>query len=748
MSQNDKLLIEKGLPVLNKAQKDKLRGEWQSQTWDDMILSLNSYGKYIMLRPTGFGKTYTCACACNIGCRNKEKEKKFRITLQPDEILLNNGTIVKNKKLCDIKHKKIIFVYVSDILKQVFESYDKATNSKGIIPTDSNGNSRVIYETYNMVAGHWNDKNYLENTLDINNVGLVIFDEVQRMGAERTAEALDIAIPILEELGIYYIGATATVERTTGFDVCDKYFTYKHQNGKITHCWGEHIYTLGDCFRNGLIIPPEYQYIDEDVDKIKKIRQTRLSILQELKAKDANNTNENADIETMKQLQSAVIKNSSKIVHDTMLTLYDCGKKYINNNEELEPVKEGQYKRPNKLPKYMRFLVFTPDRKSMTEIAKNEDAGLVFGGMVKTTLKDFKEAFGRYGYRVRYTVISSYNKEEHDAVKYIDAKHIKSENDVESEKAIVPTDMVIDLIFSINMLNVGYHVEHITGLILKRWTGSNQIFYQQLGRSLSSVSDNIPVVFDFVKSIDSRGINAPLFTKDNASNKNTEYADGTNTIVYSNKNKSSKNSESDTNYAMDCNGDPVDPRKCNTLEAQYITVGMTSASIYEIEQRCNVYLDRETSKKLFNTAYELYMSKIVVFNNNLKSDVRTIMVLYEALRQSVIKQYKLQDTKNVTLNFKAFIEYLRSKQADLYIEYGMLNSYVNNTIKGTPYGFIEHEINSILAIAKTKNNNYGATIKLLLNKNDINGFKQNKEVMKLLHSKCFNIYSDIVMYTK
>ena len=108
---------------------------------------------------------------------------------------------------------------------------------------------------------------------------------------------------------------------------------------------------------------------------------------------------------------------------------------------------------------------------------------------------------------------------------------------------------------------------------------------------------------------------------------------------------------------------------------------MTSASIYEIEQRCNVYLDRETSKKLFNTAYELYMSKIVVFNNNLKSDVRTIMVLYEALRQSVIKQYKLQDTKNVTLNFKAFIEYLKSKQVDLYIEYGMLNSYVNNTIK-------------------------------------------------------------------
>ena len=144
----------------------------------------------------------------------------------------------------------------------------------------------------------------------------------------------------------------------------------------------------------------------------------------------------------------------------------------------------------------------------------------------------------------------------------------------------------------------------------------------------------------------------------------------------------------------------------------------------------------------------MYISKLVVSNNNLKSDIGSTISLYEALRKGVMKQYKLQDTKNVTLNFKAFIEYLKSKQVDLYIEYVMLNSYVNNTIKGTPYGFIEHEINSILAIAKTKNNNYGATIKLLLNKNDINGFKQNKEVIKLLLSKNFDKNNDIVIYTK
>ena len=59
MSQNNKLLEELGLPVLNEDEKAELRRDWQNKTWNDMITSLHNYGKYVMLRPTGFGKTYT-----------------------------------------------------------------------------------------------------------------------------------------------------------------------------------------------------------------------------------------------------------------------------------------------------------------------------------------------------------------------------------------------------------------------------------------------------------------------------------------------------------------------------------------------------------------------------------------------------------------------------------------------------------------------------------------------------------------
>lgn len=765
MSQNDKLLRAKGLPVLSEEERRKLRGEWQAQTWDDMILSLNSYGKYIMLRPTGFGKTYTCACACNIGAHAENGVLK-----------LNNGAEITNPKILNIHKKKIIFVYVSDILKQTFDEYDthkykvdketrkRAIKIKSLIMHDSNDDSRIVYETYSMVAGHWADKNYLIKNMDINNIGLVIFDEVQRMGAEKTAEALDVALPILEELGIPFIGATATVERATGYDVCDKYFTYKHPNGNLTYCWGEHIYTLGDAFRKGLILPPEYQYIEEDSTRLGKARHTRAAILKELNAKLANNTATNADIKDMKELESAVIKNSSKIIHDTMLNLYDCNTSLVTNKEELDEATFNQYTCPDKLPKYMRFLVFTPDRKSMVELRKDGNVGAVFGGMVKTTVEDFKKAFGRYGYKVRYTVISSYTKEERENVSLIDnyelyqeeqqalakinGTHIKSDTDVESGKAIVPKDMVIDLIFSINMLNVGYHVDKITGLIFKRWTGSNQIFYQQLGRCLSSVSDTIPVVFDFVKSIDSRGITAPLFSKTSNIKDETENADGTKGITY--KNKKAKNKKIDREaYLMDEDGNYIDPRKCNTIEAKYITVGMTSATINEIEDRCNVYQLRKNSRELYEDAYKLYMSYIKVNENTLVSDVKRVMPLNQALRLTIYKKYNdkyILNNNNLSQNFKAFIQYLKNTSKTVYIEYNALKNYVNNKESGKTFGSYEHEVNSILAITK-ENNNIGVEIKLLINKNDIEEFKNNTSVINTLREKQFKGKSDIIVYS-
>ena len=51
------------------------------------------------------------------------------------------------------------------------------------------------------------------------------------------------------------------------------------------------------------------------------------------------------------------------------------------------------------------------------------------------------------------------------------------------------------------MLNMGYHVNNLTGIAMYRGTESGIIFAQQLGRVLSSGSDKPSLVFDFVDNI-------------------------------------------------------------------------------------------------------------------------------------------------------------------------------------------------------------------------------------------------------
>lgn len=60
----------------------------------------------------------------------------------------------------------------------------------------------------------------------------------------------------------------------------------------------------------------------------------------------------------------------------------------------------------------------------------------------------------------------------------------------------------LKLLFCIDMLNEGVHVEKIDGVILFRPTVSPIIYKQQIGRALSASKDKEPVIFDIVNNID------------------------------------------------------------------------------------------------------------------------------------------------------------------------------------------------------------------------------------------------------
>ena len=60
----------------------------------------------------------------------------------------------------------------------------------------------------------------------------------------------------------------------------------------------------------------------------------------------------------------------------------------------------------------------------------------------------------------------------------------------------------LKLLYCIDMLNEGIHVEGISGVILLRPTVSPIIYKQQIGRALSASKTNHSIIFDIVLNIE------------------------------------------------------------------------------------------------------------------------------------------------------------------------------------------------------------------------------------------------------
>ena len=97
----------------------------------------------------------------------------------------------------------------------------------------------------------------------------------------------------------------------------------------------------------------------------------------------------------------------------------------------------------------------------------------------------FQKAYPNY--RVEVTIVSSEKKEYRDNAKKVTFMKRRKN--------------VIDLIFSVNMMNLGYHVPDLTFVGMLRGTVSDIIYAQQLGRVLNSGTTVSGIVFDFVDNL-------------------------------------------------------------------------------------------------------------------------------------------------------------------------------------------------------------------------------------------------------
>lgn len=202
----------------------------QAKTLDNAKELLKKYRKAVIIRPTGFGKTWMLT------------------------------ELIKD-------YKKVLYLYPSAVIRDtvVNRYYDSMLDDENnYVDDDDNIIDPETVETYK-------ELNHIDNcTLmtyaklirlsndEINNLNydLIIFDECHRLGGKKTKIATEKLFANSKKK-THFIGATATPTRMDNFDVCSHFFA-----DHITY-----IYTLYDAIQNGMIQKPNYCYATYDYKK-------------------------------------------------------------------------------------------------------------------------------------------------------------------------------------------------------------------------------------------------------------------------------------------------------------------------------------------------------------------------------------------------------------------------------------------------------------------------------------------------
>ena len=356
----------------------------------------------IIIRPTGFGKTYMMTSLIH--------EYKHVLYLYPAAVVRN--TVVE-------KYYETLDTLGQDLSDEDGNSIDPETIDTLIEMRHIDKCDLMTYaKLIRLTPAEMEDMHY----------DLIICDEVHRLGAERTREAMHMLMDINRPNGTHFVGATATPCRMDDVDVAAEFFGNRM-------CY---TFTMKDAIDTGILQKPIYKYFT--YDHVKNL---------EAAFAEAGENPKDEEIKTIIDTQAielAHLYNMPSIIKKT------CDE-YLEDNS------------------YMKFIVFFRNIKHMDE-------------KMPDVIEWFREAYPDY--TVKTLNISSRNSEEAKNTEKLDS--------------LVYTPKTIHLIGSVDMLNLGYHVD-VTGIFMYRGTSSNIIFSQQFGRALSAGTEHPALVFDLVDNI-------------------------------------------------------------------------------------------------------------------------------------------------------------------------------------------------------------------------------------------------------
>ena len=203
-------------------------------------------------------------------------------------------------------------------------------------------------------------------------------------------------------------------------------------------------YTLHDCFKNKIFKIPRYCYLPCNQDKLpKKVVEDALTAGQDIASEHYPWVKQ---VMKRKYLEMLDICSMEKSIKQT------CDQ-YVDTN-------------------YMKFICFFSRHSMLLSKSKN-------------VVNWFSKAYPDH--QIRITEVTS-------------RKKVTQEN-IDKLNALTVTDKTIDLILCVDMLNMGYHVSDITGIVMYRTTTSDIIYPQEFGRVLASGCTKEHIIFDIVDNI-------------------------------------------------------------------------------------------------------------------------------------------------------------------------------------------------------------------------------------------------------
>lgn len=408
-----------------------------AKTMNDLYEKVNKYGRCYTVRPTGFGKTYLLV---NIAYKYIEKypDKKIMYVL-PSNII---ETEIRNNK-----------GYNQDLINKYFKfvTYQALAKSVGKTGTDK---SR-------------------ERHLDLlSNSSVCLLDEVHRSAAEGFTEFYNYTEDYYGVDKVHLIGVTATPLR-------DNEAESEWIHNELFQGHRTYEYTLGDAIDSELLLKPIYCMAKFCVEELKE--------------------------EFKKKIKKSHMEMNGYFNEQDFEVSFN--KAYKSNGTESEIIykslKQAGYNLSSDNPddSYIKFIVFFNNTNDMVE--HGDETERWFFEAIE------QEASKEYGVNIKYEkhvdyVISSTADSKND---YIVKKHTEKKDYrscVYNASEVGQNDTYkgqrIDLIFNVNIITMGYHVDHISGIMMRRGTGTDILYYQQLGRCFSVKALRPSIVFDLARN--------------------------------------------------------------------------------------------------------------------------------------------------------------------------------------------------------------------------------------------------------